>query len=172
MNNWGPGRRARPEGMRGSPAPKGRPGEDIPVAGNPGPQAGGPCAGRWRRKNGVRPGLVRVQFVEQGFRCGGDVIVVILGGPALDGENCAAMQPTEITEGKAVAPLGVVRLLGVFAQMPRTLLRVAVLFDECVFLLGVGGMLAPIVAGIPGKPRILDELPSMTERRVVDLDSH
>src|SRR6478609_4406428 len=171
MNRWAPGGWAPPEGTLGSPAPKRRPGEDT-RGGHSRPCKWGPCAGRWRREYGVRPGLVLVQFVEQGLRCGGDVVVTILGGPALDGENRAAMQPAEITEGKAVAPLRVVRHLGVFAQMPRAVLLVPVLVDECVFCLGVGRVLAPIVTGIPGKPRVLDELPSMTQRRVVDLDSH
>ncbi|WP_179128999.1 hypothetical protein [Arthrobacter sp. 49Tsu3.1M3] len=116
-------------------------------------------------ENGVRPGLVLVEFVEQGLRSCGDVVVVVLGGPALDSENRATMQPAEITEGKAVAPLGVVRLLGIFSQMPRSVLRVPVLVDECVFFLGAGRMLTPVVAGIPGNPRVLDELPGMMQRR-------
>ncbi len=72
---------------------------------SPGPQLNP----RFRREGPGRCGrLVFVEFLEQGFRCRGDVVVVVLGCTALDGKNCAAVKPPEIPEGKAVASLCVV----------------------------------------------------------------
>ena len=56
--------------------------------------------------------LVLVEFVEQGLRCRGDALVVVLGCPALDGKNGAAVQPPGIPKGKAVAGLGAGRPSG------------------------------------------------------------
>jgi hypothetical protein len=44
--------------------------------------------------------------------------------------------------------------------------------DERFFLLGVRGVFAPVVTGFPGEPWVRDQLPGMTQRRVIDFDGH
>src|SRR5258708_304702 len=101
-----------------------------------------------------------------------DIVVLVLTGARLDGQNPATMGLVEIAVGKLIVLLGLRLVRIVDAEIPLGVFAVAVRGDKPVLGLRRRLMLAPCVPLVVRRPTLLDQLARVCVGALVQLGRH
>ena len=83
--------------------------------------------------------------------------MAVLGGPAFQGDNGAAVDLLEIPEREAHAAFRLIGFVVVVSQVPFREISEAMLVDEGVFVVGRWCVLTPVITDVAFNLPVLDE---------------
>src|ERR1700680_4367842 len=101
-----------------------------------------------------------------------DVIVLVVSCSTFRGENSATVDILEVTIGKLIPSLGMLRLLDVYPQVPFGVLLKPILANELVLLFRDGPVFTPLIPLVKNYISVLDQVLCTIDGSLVQSDGH